>query len=305
MRCWTRLVRPRSPSPHEMAFPYLRIRLRRVRRFCAEHSALSTRARSHAPSSPLSFPGLSPTVSSRDTSRGLAVIQVHPMPGCVAWDGSWAIRTLEPSVMVISPACQSISLTYRSRKLVPRIPGTTRLSTMATWRRPLQLPNCSGNVPWPQRRTRRPSPSRMEPPAASRGSPPVDSCQIESGTTETTAPLSRRREISSPFSLPATDGACPAWSSVIAKRRRSPCPLFRACAGRVRVRSWGQSRRRWSRLPQRKHPGAVLGGRGAARSSCSILLARLPISFIMASIFSAISDFSVFATPARGCGFSW
>ncbi|KRY55004.1 hypothetical protein T03_6488 [Trichinella britovi] len=84
MRCWTRLVRPRSPSPHEMAFPYLRIRLRRVRRFCAEHSALSTRARSHAPSSPLSFPGPSPTVSSRDTSRGLAVIQVHPMPGRVA-----------------------------------------------------------------------------------------------------------------------------------------------------------------------------------------------------------------------------
>ncbi|KRY05474.1 hypothetical protein T01_1957, partial [Trichinella spiralis] len=39
------------------------------------------------------------------------------MPGRVAWDGSWPIRTLEPSVMVISPACQSISLTYRSRKL--------------------------------------------------------------------------------------------------------------------------------------------------------------------------------------------
>ncbi|KRX16258.1 hypothetical protein T07_7034 [Trichinella nelsoni] len=160
-----------------MAFPYLRIRLRRARRFCAEHSALSTRARSHAPSSPLLFPGLSPTVSSRDTSRGLAVIQVHPMPGRVAWDGSWTIRTLDPSVMVISPACQSISLTYWSRKLVPRIPGTTKLSTMATWRRPLQLPNCSGNVPWPQSRTRRPSPSRMEPPAAFRGSPPVDLCQ--------------------------------------------------------------------------------------------------------------------------------
>ncbi|KRX77304.1 hypothetical protein T06_786 [Trichinella sp. T6] len=132
MRCWTRLVRPRSPSPHEMAFPYLRSRLRRVRRFCAEHSALSTRARSHALRSPLLFSGLSPTVSSRDTSRGLAVIQAHPMPGRVAWAGSWMIRTLESSVMVISPDCQSISLTYWSRKLVPRIPDTTKLSTTTT-----------------------------------------------------------------------------------------------------------------------------------------------------------------------------
>ncbi|KRY48073.1 hypothetical protein T03_17231, partial [Trichinella britovi] len=132
------------------------------------------------------------------------------MPRRVAGAGSWMIRTLEPSVMVISPACQSISSTYWSRKFVPRIPGTTKLSTTATCMRPLHLTTCSGNVPWPQRRTLRPSLSRMEPPAASKGSPPVDLCYIESGTTETTAPLSKRREISSPFSLPATDGACPA-----------------------------------------------------------------------------------------------
>ncbi|XP_003369082.1 hypothetical protein Tsp_04508 [Trichinella spiralis] len=51
------------------------------------------------------------------------------MPGGVAGAGSWVIRTLEPSVMVISPACQSISFMYWSRKFVPRIPGTTKLST--------------------------------------------------------------------------------------------------------------------------------------------------------------------------------
>ncbi|KRY31216.1 hypothetical protein T01_6174 [Trichinella spiralis] len=38
-----------------MTFPYFRCNLRRVCRFCAEHSALSTRTRSHAPSSPLSL----------------------------------------------------------------------------------------------------------------------------------------------------------------------------------------------------------------------------------------------------------
>ncbi|XP_003370328.1 conserved hypothetical protein, partial [Trichinella spiralis] len=132
MRCWTKLVRPRSPSPHEMTYPNLRSKLRRARRFCAEHSALSIRARSHASSSPLSVSGPSPTVSSSGTSRGLAVIQAHPMPGRVAVASSWMIRTLEPSVMVIFPACQSISLTYWSRKFVPRIPGTTKLSTTAT-----------------------------------------------------------------------------------------------------------------------------------------------------------------------------
>ncbi|KRZ94669.1 hypothetical protein T08_4143 [Trichinella sp. T8] len=84
--------------------------------------------------------------------------------------------TLEPSVMVISPDCQSISSTYWSRKFVPRIPGTTKLSTTATCMRPLHLTTCSGNVPWPQRRTLRPLLSRMEPPAASKGSPPVDLC---------------------------------------------------------------------------------------------------------------------------------
>ncbi|KRZ49223.1 hypothetical protein T02_4104, partial [Trichinella nativa] len=133
---------------------------------------LSTRARSHASSSPLSVSGPTPTVSSNGTSRRLAVIQAHPMPRRVAGAGSWMIRTLEPSVMVIFPACQSISSTYWSRKFVPRIPGTTKLSTTATCMRPLQLTTCSGNVPWPQRRTLRPSLSRMEPPAASKGSPP-------------------------------------------------------------------------------------------------------------------------------------
>ncbi|KRY86775.1 hypothetical protein T4D_15256 [Trichinella pseudospiralis] len=206
MRCWTSLVRPRSPSPHEMTLPYLRSRLRRPLLLCAEHSAPSTKALS----SPPSFSGLSPPVVYPGTSRSLAVVQVHPMPGRVACASLWTIRTFELSVMVISPARQSISLTYWSRKLVPRIPGTTKLSTTATWMRPLQLPTCSGNVPWPHRRILRPSPSRMEPPAASRGPPPVELCQIESGTTETTAPMSRRREISSSFSLPATDGAFPA-----------------------------------------------------------------------------------------------
>ncbi|XP_003366480.1 conserved hypothetical protein, partial [Trichinella spiralis] len=108
--------------------------------------------------SPLWFRGLSHTVSSRDTSRGFAVIQVHPMPGRVAWDGSWTIRTLEPSVMVISPACQSISLTYRSRKLVPRIPGPTQLSTTATWEASFSsFPTAAATSPGPQRRTRSPA----------------------------------------------------------------------------------------------------------------------------------------------------
>ncbi|KRX40306.1 hypothetical protein T05_12381 [Trichinella murrelli] len=113
-----------------------------------------------------------PPLRTIDTSRGLAVIQANPMPQRVAGAGSWMIRTLEPSVMVIFPACQSISLTYWSRKFEPRIPGTTKLSTTATCMRPLQLTTCSGNVPWPQRRTLRPSLCRMEPPAASKGSPP-------------------------------------------------------------------------------------------------------------------------------------
>ncbi|KRY35800.1 hypothetical protein T01_11793 [Trichinella spiralis] len=78
MRCWTRFVRLRSASPHEMTFPYLRSKLRRTRRFRAEHSALATRARSQASSCTLSVSGPSHTVSSSGTSRGLAVIQAHP-----------------------------------------------------------------------------------------------------------------------------------------------------------------------------------------------------------------------------------
>ncbi|KRY86678.1 hypothetical protein T4D_3087 [Trichinella pseudospiralis] len=61
----------------------------------------------------------------------------------------------------------------------------------------------------------------MEPLAASICSPQVDFCQVESGTKETTAPLSNRRGISRPFSLPTTEGACPASRSAMARRRRS------------------------------------------------------------------------------------
>ncbi|KRY22773.1 hypothetical protein T12_168 [Trichinella patagoniensis] len=101
MRCWTRFVRLRSASPHEMAFPHLRSKMRRSRGFRAEHSALATRARSQASSCTLSVSGPSHTVSSSGTSRGLAVIQAHPMPERVTGAGSWTIRTLEPSVMII------------------------------------------------------------------------------------------------------------------------------------------------------------------------------------------------------------
>ncbi|KRX13523.1 hypothetical protein T07_5988 [Trichinella nelsoni] len=78
----------------------------------------------------------------------------------------------------------------------------------------------------------------MEPLAAPKGSPPVALRHAESDTTETTAPLSKRREISSPFTLPATEGDCPAWSSDIARRRQSLVPLLKARADRVRARSW-------------------------------------------------------------------
>ncbi|KAL1240049.1 2-dehydro-3-deoxyphosphooctonate aldolase [Trichinella pseudospiralis] len=63
-----------------MTLPYLRSRLRRPLLLCAEHSAPSTKALS----SPPSFSGLSPPVVYPGTSRGLAVVQVHPMPGRVA-----------------------------------------------------------------------------------------------------------------------------------------------------------------------------------------------------------------------------
>ncbi|KRX52782.1 hypothetical protein T09_3525 [Trichinella sp. T9] len=79
----------------------------------------------------------------------------------------------------------------------------------------------------------------MEPLAAPKGSSPVDLHHVESGTTETTVPLSKRREISSPFTLPATDGVTPpAWSSDIARRRRFLVPMLEASADRVRARSW-------------------------------------------------------------------
>ncbi|KRY65483.1 hypothetical protein T4A_10176 [Trichinella pseudospiralis] len=214
MQCFTRLVRPKSVSPREMAFPHFRRMLRRTLLLRPEHSAPSTRARvqssdqsTPAPTSDLTLCGLATTA--------------QPMLGCPPQDGSCWILTFEPSVMVIFLACQSISLMHWSRKFVPRIPGTTKLSTTAKCIRPLQPPTCSGNTPWPQRRTLRPSPNSMEPLAASKGSPPVDFCQVESGTTETTAPLSKKRGTSSPFSLPTTDGVCPASSSVIARRRRS------------------------------------------------------------------------------------
>ncbi|KRX56195.1 hypothetical protein T09_4464 [Trichinella sp. T9] len=51
----------------------------------------------------------------------------------------------------------------------------------------------------------------MEPLAAPKGSPPVALHQADIGTTETTAPLSKRKKISSPFALPVTDGDSGPW----------------------------------------------------------------------------------------------
>ncbi|KRZ01373.1 hypothetical protein T11_15907 [Trichinella zimbabwensis] len=226
----------------------------------------------------------------------------HPMLGRVAWAGSRTIRTLEPSVMVISRACQSISLTYWSKKFVPKIPGTTRLSTTTTSIRPLQPPISSDHTPWPQRRTLRPSPSRMEPSAAPKGSPPVDFRHVESDTTETTAPLSKRRDISCPFTLLRTDDECPAGSSVIARRRRSLVPLFRARAGRVRVRSWGQSRRMWPRPPHSKHSvalcvGCKRDGRSRVASSLSKRRAKASTALVRPP-FPDASSSTVFRRPS-------
>ncbi|KRX77142.1 hypothetical protein T06_5333 [Trichinella sp. T6] len=61
----------------------------------------------------------------------------------------------------------------------------------------------------------------MEPLAAPKGSPPVALHQADIGTTETTAPLSKRKKICSPFALPVTDSDRLAWNSVIARRQRS------------------------------------------------------------------------------------
>ncbi|KRX59214.1 hypothetical protein T09_9401 [Trichinella sp. T9] len=117
-------------------------------------------------------------------------------------------------------------LDEKSKKVVPKIPGTTTLCTTVTCILPLQLPSWSDHTPCPQRRTLRPKQSRMEPLTAPKTSPLVALSQVDSGTTETTAPLSKRKEISSLFALPVTDGDCPAWSSFIARRRRSLVPLL-------------------------------------------------------------------------------
>ncbi|KRX59690.1 hypothetical protein T09_4727 [Trichinella sp. T9] len=89
MRCWTRHVRPRSASLHEIAEMLPRVRLLR-----AEHSVPSTRARSHVPISPLSVSCPSSPVSLSGTSQGIGFIRAHPMLGCAAWAGSRTILTL-------------------------------------------------------------------------------------------------------------------------------------------------------------------------------------------------------------------
>ncbi|KRY30764.1 hypothetical protein T01_10212 [Trichinella spiralis] len=115
----------------------------------------------------------------------------------------------------------------------------------------------------------------MEPLAAPKGSPPVDLRHVGSGTTETTAPLFKRREISSKFTLPVTEGDCPAWSSVIARRRPSLVPLLEARADRVRNRSWGQSRRMWPRSPHSKHSIALrVGCKRDGRSRVTSILSK-------------------------------
>ncbi|KRY44789.1 hypothetical protein T03_10042 [Trichinella britovi] len=100
MRCWTRLVRPRSVAPHEMALLYLRPMLTRTCLLCVEHSAPPIRGCVH------SFGPLAPAPASDPTPRGLATI-AKAMPGCPARAGSCSILTFEPSVIVISRVCQS------------------------------------------------------------------------------------------------------------------------------------------------------------------------------------------------------
>ncbi|KRX16022.1 hypothetical protein T07_12454 [Trichinella nelsoni] len=110
-----------------MAFPHRRSTPLRARLPCGDYSV------------PLLVSGPSLTVSSNGTSQGPGVIQAHSMLGHAAWAGLRTIRSLEPSVMVISRACQSITLTNWLKKFVPKIPGMTRLSTTATCICPLQF----------------------------------------------------------------------------------------------------------------------------------------------------------------------
>ncbi|XP_003369107.1 conserved hypothetical protein [Trichinella spiralis] len=75
MRCFTRLVRPRSASPRKMAFPHFQSMLRRALLLFAEHSAPSTRARVQS-----SGPSV-PAPASGATLRGLATT-AQPMLAC-------------------------------------------------------------------------------------------------------------------------------------------------------------------------------------------------------------------------------
>ncbi|XP_003370372.1 putative molybdopterin oxidoreductase, partial [Trichinella spiralis] len=93
-----------SSYPLDQWYRDLRSMLRSICSLCEEHCFLCIRAPSHVCGSPISVSGQSPSVSSEVTSRGVAVIQAHPMPGRVAVVSSWMIRTLEPSVKVIFPA---------------------------------------------------------------------------------------------------------------------------------------------------------------------------------------------------------
>ncbi|KRX23834.1 hypothetical protein T07_2758 [Trichinella nelsoni] len=271
IRCWTRFVRPTSVSPREMVFPHRRGTSLRARLSRGEHSAPSTRERPYSCGSPSPMSGFPSVVFSAPASQEFGVTHAQPMSCRLFGADSRLISTFEPSVILVLRACQSTTFTNRSKKFVPRIHGTTKLFTTTTGTRPLQLPSCSGITPRPQMHIFHPSPDRMDPSAVLLGWPLVALRQVDSDTTETTAPLSSSKGIFKPFNLPATSGEHPVFNSVMARSRRSVDPLRCAPAGRVRGRSWGQLRLRWSKLPQLKHPVPVLAGRADVRSSLSNL----------------------------------
>ncbi|KRX22476.1 hypothetical protein T07_6510 [Trichinella nelsoni] len=92
----------------------------------------------------------------------------------------------------------------------------------------------------------------------------------------------------------------------IAKRRRSLVPLLGARAVRVRVRRWGQSRRKWPRPPHSKHSivlrvgckrdcrSQVTTNLSTRRAKASTVLARLSYTEEASStVFRRSSSISV------------
>ncbi|KRY76091.1 hypothetical protein T4B_14928 [Trichinella pseudospiralis] len=79
-------------------------------------------------------------------------------------------------------------------------------------------------------------------------------------------------------------------------------PLPCAPTGRVQARDWGQSRRRWPKLPQLKHPAPLLASSADVCSSCFTFL---EIFHIKASMDWTVSVFSAFVSPVCSSRLSW